>query len=859
MAVAGRGGEEQQHDDGCSGSLDAYRAKRRFAKTPEPKGRKARRQGRQFTMQKHAARRLHYDLRLELDGVLKSWAVTRGPSVDPSAKRLAVRTEDHPVDYATFEGTIPKGEYGAGTVLLWDRGTWEPEGDPRAGLAQGKFVFKLRGERLSGGWALVRMRPREKEKGENWLLLKQVDEAAAAERDVTAEHTTSIATGREMEAIAANGETPPAAEPGGKRTKPKRKATTPLPAFVAPALAQLVDEAPEGEGWLFEPKFDGYRAIIAASGDNVRIHTRNGHDWTHRFRLVAEALAALDLDGALLDGEITVVDASGRTDFGALQRSLDAGDNARHSLFVFDLLASGGKSLRTLPLIERKTRLERLLAGAGRSGRIHYTDHLERDSAAMGEALREAGFEGLIAKRADSRYRSGRGRSWLKIKFAKRQEFVIVGWSPSSAAHRPFASILLGLQEPDGLHYAGRVGTGFSARDLSDLARRFADLAREKSPLTGPVPRAVARDANWLEPELVAEITYAERTRDGAVRHGSFVGLRQDKPAAEIGPERSLSRAAPRHAAAAKDKVAKMTAGTSDGDTVAGVRLTNPDRVLYPAQGLTKRDLAHYLDVIGERMMPYLADRLVSLVRCPEGRAKKCFFQRHGGAGLPDVFKELPVTHKRGDVAGYLYLDDRRGLVAAIQMGVLELHIWGSRIDDVDKPDRMVFDLDPDPAVGFERVRDAAAAMRDALEALGLASFALLTGGKGVHVVVPLTRRHDWPTVKAFSRALAERFVAADPESYVATMSKARRQNRIFIDHFRNERGSTAIAPYSPRTHQGAPVAWPVTWAELAKAEMAALVDVPEALRRAGGPDPWTGYAAVRQSITAGARRALGL
>ena len=406
---------------------------------------------------------------------------------------------------------------------------------------------------------------------------------------------------------------------------------------------------------------------------------------------------------------------------------------------------------------------------------------------------------------------------------------------------------------------AGRVGSGFGARDLGDLARRFANLARETSPLIRPVARAMTRDANWIEPELVAEIGYAERTRDGAARHGRFVGLRQDKPPAEVGPERSLPTAAPRRTAAAKDKVAKMTAGTSDGDTIAGVRLSNPDRVLYPARGVTKRDLAHYLDAIGERMMPYLADRLVSLVRCPEGRAKKCFFQRHGGAGLPDVFKQLPVTHKRGKVAGYLYLDDARGLVAAAQMGVLELHIWGSRIDDVDKPDRLVFDLDPDPAVGFERVRVAAAAMRDALEALGLESFPLLTGGKGVHVVVPLTRRHDWPTVKAFSRALAERFVDAEPESYVATMSKARRQNRIFIDNFRNERGSTAIAPYSPRAHPGAPVAWPVTWPGLAKAGSAALIDVPEALRRAGEADPWAGYRMVRQSITAGARRALGL
>jgi bifunctional non-homologous end joining protein LigD len=855
VAAVLRSGADERRDEGRNGSLDAYRAKRRFTKTPEPKGRKSRRQGHLFTMQKHAARRLHYDLRLELDGVLLSWAVTRGPSLDPKVKRLAVRTEDHPVDYAAFEGTIPKGEYGAGTVLLWDRGTWEPEGDPRAGLAAGKLGFKLHGERLSGSWALVRMRKKEKEKRENWLLLKHADAAAAAGRDVTAEHTTSIATGREMDAIAANG----AATPTAKRTKPKRKAAAPLPAFVAPQLAQLVDDVPDGEGWLFEPKFDGYRAIVAASGEQVRIHTRNGHDWTHRFPWVAAAIAALDLDGALLDGEITVIDADGRTDFGALQRSLEAGEGARHSLFVFDLLATGGKSLRNLQLVERKARLERLLAGTGRHGRVHYTDHVERDGAAMGAALRQAGFEGLIAKQTDGRYRSGRGRSWLKIKFAQRQEFVIVGWSPSSAVHRPFASILLGLHSPDGLRYAGRVGSGFGARELEALSRRFADLGRATSPLAGEVPRAVARDAGWLEPELVAEIGFAERTRDGAVRHGRFLGLRQDKPAAEVESERPTPAARQRRTVAAEHKVATMAKSTEDADTIAGVRLSNPDRVLYPAQGLTKRDLAHYLDVIGERMMPYVRDRLVSLVRCPQGRAKKCFFQRHGGAGLPDDFKALPVTHKRGDVADYLYLDDKKALVAAMQMGVLELHIWGSKIDAIDKPDRLVFDLDPDPAVGFERVRDAAAAMRDALDALGLESFALLTGGKGVHVVVPLTRRHDWPTVKAFARALAERFVTAEPESYVATMSKARRKNRIFIDHFRNERGSTAIAPYSPRARQGAPVAWPVTWPELAKAASAAVVEVPEALRRAGGPDPWTGYGEVRQSITAGARRALGL
>ena len=849
-------------------ALAVYRAKRNFERTPEPRGGIAAKAGRLYTIQKHAARRLHYDLRLELDGVLKSWAVTKGPSLDPAQKRLAVRTEDHPIPYARFEGRIPEGNYGAGTVLLWDQGDWEPIGDPHAGLRDGKLVFELHGERLKGQWALVRFgdRPsgrarRNASTRENWLLIKHRDDAAVAEGEPTATGTKSVLSGRDMSAIAAAPDavwrgSGAAAERGkaaaaahgkhrGSAAGTSRKpGNGQLPKFAAPQLATLTDALPRGDDWLFEMKFDGYRALTAAGGDRVEIYTRNGNDWTDRYPAIARAIAALDLKGALLDGEIVAIDDKGRSDFGALQQALGTGGRGL-SYFVFDLLEHAGANLRGRPLDERKAKLREMLSGVSRSGPLFYTDHVMGDGREMYQTLCEKGFEGVIAKRVTGAYRPGRGRGWLKIKCGHEQEFVIVGWSASSA-DRPFASILLAQYEGTRLRYAGRVGSGFSDQDLAALSKQFKALARKGSPLDAAVPSAIMNGVHWLKPKLVAQVAFAEFTADGIVRHGRFIGLRQDKPARSV--EREVAMPLPAAEAKANDEA-----------SIGGVRLTHPGKLLYPQQKLTKRDLARYLEAAAGRMLPHLADRPLSLLRCPEGQAGQCFFQRHAGAGMSDAIHRVDITDKDGTAQEFLTIADAAGLITAAQLGVLEFHIWGVHIDDVERPDRIVFDLDPDPSVAFPAVRDAALGLRDALDALGLTSFALLSGGKGVHVVVPIVRRHTWPTVKQFAKALAERFATQLPERYVATMRKARRKGRIFIDHFRNDRTASAIAPYSPRAREGAAVAWPVTWKELAKVPAADMVSLATATRRLTDPDPWDGYDKTKQHLTVAALNALGV
>jgi len=820
------------------GRLQRYRSKRDFSRTREPAG--ARRGGDKqggegfFVVQKHAARRLHYDFRLAHDGALLSWAVTRGPSLDPAEKRLAVRTEDHPLDYADFEGTIPKGQYGGGTVMLWDRGRFRPRGDIEAGLKAGKIEVELEGERLRGGFALVRMRDRKREGRENWLLIKARDEAADPAWSA-AKFDSSVASGRTLAEIAA------AAPAAGGRSRPARRKAARSggepPAFVSPQLATLVEEAPEGEDWLHEIKYDGYRLLAAVAGEQVRLYTRSGLDWTSRFRSIAEALARRDLAPCLLDGEVVVAGAGGRSDFAALQRALREGEGEL-AYFVFDLLRQAGKDLRREPLLQRKQRLRALLQG--RRDVLRYSDHERgRGDRVAAQACR-LGLEGIVSKRVDAPYRSTRSRDWLKVKCVRRQEFVIGGWS-ASQRDRPFASLLLGVREGRALRYAGRVGSGFDAETLESLAAALR--AREvEAPPFSEVPRAIARGAHWCRPELVAEVAYSELTAEGYVRHGVFLGLREDKPARSIGMERAAKRDEP-----ARD------------ERPAGVALTNPDRVLFPAMAITKRDLADYLLAVAPRLLPQLRGRPVSLVRCPQGRAKACFFQKHAGKGFPEAFGRLPIREKSGGSEDYLLVESEAALAACAQMGVLELHLWGSRKDRIEKPDRLVFDLDPGEGIAFAEVRRAARELAAVLEEAGLSSFPLVTGGKGVHLVLPLQRRHAWPAVAAFAKAFAEKMADLDPGRFVATMSKARRKGRIFIDHFRNQRGATAIAPFSPRAREGAPVALPVSWEELDELPAANRFSFAEARRRAAGPDPWEGYAALRQSPTAGGLRRIGL
>ncbi|MEH6789721.1 DNA ligase D [Parasphingorhabdus sp.] len=791
--------------------LEQYNQKRDFTKTREPAGTVAAGQGNRFLVQKHAATRLHYDLRLEQGGVLKSWAVTKGPSLDPDDKRLAVRTEDHPMSYAQFEGSIPKGEYGGGTVMLWDSGIWYPvEGKSASDLEQGHLHFILEGERMRGEWLLVRMKGKAKEKRENWLLRKIEDDHAGGSDDLVVRALTSVKTGRTMAQIAADDESAslPLDETGqlsqailaqedrkepktSKATRRKKPRSFSAPRFRKPQLATLVGDVPTGNDWLHEIKYDGYRCLLAVAGSDARIYTRSGKDWSERFPEILEAAGRLDLSSALIDGEIVKLDGSGNPNFSELQTALKH-DTGGVTLFAFDLLESDGEDLAALTTIERKDRLASLVAGGGST--IRMADHIFGAGEKLYEAMCKAGQEGIISKRADSPYRGRRTRNWLKIKCTRRQEFVIIGWRSSDKAGRPFASLLLGQNEGGQLVYKGRVGTGFGDEMLEELAGKMDRLARKTAP--ADVPKAESRDANWVTPTLVAEIAFSEFTGEGRVRHGSFVGLRSDKPASEVRPERSMP-----HQSSRKDK--------------SGIKISSRDRVIFPDAGATKGDLADYYENVGALMLPWIAHRPVSLVRCPQGRAKKCFFQKHDAGSFGDQVKNVPITEKDGGAEDYLYIESIGGLLACVQMGTIEFHDWGSQIAALERPDRMVFDLDPDEEIDFAAVRKAASDIGQALADIGLASFPMLSGGKGIHVVVPLEPEAEWPEVKDFARRFSTALAQTEPDRFTATMSKDKRKGKIFIDWLRNQRGATSVVPYSARAREGAPVAAPVSWDKL--------------------------------------------
>ncbi|WP_435202064.1 DNA ligase D [Qipengyuania sp. 902] len=772
--------------------LTEYNAKRDFKQTPEPAGKpEASKSGDLFIVQKHDATRLHWDLRLEVDGVLKSWAVTKGPSPDPDIKRLAVRTEDHPMSYAEFEGVIPKGEYGGGTVMLWDRGSWAPvEGKSAKDLEKGHLHFTLQGERMRGEWLLVRLKQKSGEKRENWLLRKLQDEHAEAGDALVQRELTSVATGRSMAEIAARKDGARAITGTKKSRKTK---TAALPKYRKPQLATLVDDVPTGNRWMHEIKFDGYRALVAARGKDVRIYTRNGKDWTDKFGPLVDAIAALDLPSALIDSEIVAYDDKGNPDFSTLQKVLKRGSGSQQpsdklAVHTFDLLELEGDDLSDLPNIERKERLEALLANA--EAPIHVAEHVLGAGETLYRAMCDAKQEGIISKTVDGKYSGRRSKAWVKVKCTRRQEFVVIGWKASSAKGRPFASLLLAQHEGGELVYKGNVGTGFSSDDLDELAAKLKRLERKTPP--AEVEKASSRNVTWVTPKLVAEIAFAEFTADGNVRHGSFLGLRGDKPAKMVVPEKPAS-------APAEEEVA----------------ISSRDRVIFPDSGQTKGELADYYAAIAPVMLPFAARRPVSLVRCPQGRAKKCFFQKHDSGALGDAVHHVPIREKDGGHEDYLYVEDQRGLLQCVQMGTIEFHGWGARSDDVEQPDRMIFDLDPDKGLGFTEVKTAARDIHDRLADLGLTSFAMLSGGKGVHVVVPLTPGHGWGEHKDFARRFSEALSLAEPDRFTANMSKAKRRGRIFIDWLRNQRGATAVLPYSARARSGAPVAVPVTWNEL--------------------------------------------
>ncbi|MFP5329967.1 MAG: DNA ligase D [Alphaproteobacteria bacterium] len=789
--------------------IATYNRKRDFTKTREPRGRKLKGKGDSFVVQKHDASHLHWDFRLELDGVLLSWAVPKGPSIDPGEKRLAMRTEDHPLDYGGFEGTIPKGEYGGGTVMLWDRGRWVPEPgkDPRKTLKEGHLHFTLEGERMKGEWVMFRLKPRPGDKRETWMLKKVTDEYAdPAHGDALVDEcVTSVTTGRTMAEIASGEDVWRSNRGGRKGGRAKRKASEAPPEFARPQLATLVDDIPTGSSWLFEYKYDGYRLLLATGSGAVTAWTRKGKDWSDKFRALVKAAEGLP-PGCLIDGEAVALNDKGKPDFQLLQSTLKEQRGKNLVFYAFDLLVDRGEDIRDLPNIERKERLAELLKGAPPA--IIYGDHVVGKGEALFQAICADGGEGIIAKKASAPYRGERTRNWLKVKCIQRQEFVIVGWAESDK-RVGFRSLLLAARDGGKLTYVGKVGTGFDTRMLHDLLDRMQPL--EIGEPAVDVPRADRRQAHYIRPELVAEVAFTEFTTEGILRHPSFIALREDKPASEVVVERPK----PLTEKAATKPSKRKTGEARPTPESLGIKISNPDRTIYPTEKLTKYDLASYYAAIDPLIMADAANRPLTLIRCPQGRAKKCFFQKHdSGSFGPDV-KHIPITEKKGDTEDYLYVEDIRGVLACVQMGTIEFHGWGSRVEKVEYPDRLVFDLDPDVGLDFAAVREAALRLRDLLADLGLETFPLLSGGKGIHVIAPLDASADWEAVTSFAERFARAVSEAESDRFTANMRKVQRKGRIFLDWLRNQRGSTAVLPYSARAREGAPVAAPIAWEEL--------------------------------------------
>ena len=788
--------------------LETYESKRDFARTPEPRGAPGRsRRQLQYVIQRHDARKLHYDLRLEHAGVLKSWAVPKGPSLKPGERRLAVQTEDHPLDYASFEGEIPEGPYGAGSVLIWDRGYWQPEGDPDRGLAEGKLDFEIHGERLNGHFVLVRLATRDsRSRPAEWLLMKHDKKRG------TRSQAASVPLGKRKR------------KEGATLRDLKGARSRPLPPEVLPQLATAVARVPDGPDWVFEPKLDGFRVLCRRGPEGIAILTRGGRDWTMRFPGIAEGALQLPCDSAILDGEAVVLDRRGLSDFQRLQKAIAAGDE-RIVFVAFDLLYLDGYDLRDVPLERRKALLERLLDKPPPA--IRYGEHVQGPGP---EFLREAcrlGLEGIIAKRAGDSYRAGRTRSWLKVKCIRRQEFVVVGFTKPAGTRSGFGALLLATRDSAGapLRYAGKVGTGFDRRTLADLRARLEPLRRKGASIADAPPR-IAREALWVVPRLVAEIAFSEWTDDGRLRHPRFKGLRDDKMPAEVVAERPI-----------------------DNRNDRRERLTHPDKVLFPDDGITKRELAEYWQAVADHALPLMRERPLMLLRCPEGHGAQCFYQKHVGISMPDSVPRVMVS---ADEEPYSMVDSLPALLGLVQIAAIELHAWGSRADRLEHPDIIVLDLDPDEDLEWKAVVAAAFELKARLEDLGLVPFLRVTGGKGLHVVVPVVPGPRWPAVKKFARAVADEMARAAPQRFTTSVSKRRRRGRIFIDYLRTDRGSTAIASYSPRARAGAPVALPIDWREIESPGQApprfGLRDVPSLVARR--VDPWRDFEASRRSLT---------
>ena len=927
--------------DAVDEQLARYRAMRDFAMTAEPAGssgaKTAPAAGLPFVIQKHAATRLHYDFRLGWRGVLKSWAVTKGPSYNVKDKRLAVEVEDHPIEYGGFEGAIPKGQYGGGTVMVWDQGTWEPVVDVDEGLRQGQLKFILHGKKLHGHWALIRMKgDRFGEKGKNnWLLIKEHDEYERSEKDpaITDEAPDSAVTGRSIEQIAAaedhiwnsnkpervpanrsrltrrstpsSAKSAPAEDRAAAQPAPDRSAVLKdaprekMPGFLAPELATSVEQPPEGEAWLHELKLDGYRIQVHidenAGKRRVRLFTRKGLDWTHRMKDVAAAAALLPVRAAILDGEVVVLTENGTTSFADLQAAFDEGAAHPLTYFAFDLLHLDGHNTRTLPLERRKTILETLLQELNGQDTLRYSSHLRSNGGAMFRRACQMGAEGIVSKLATAPYRSERSRQWLKSKCVMQQEFVVGGFTPLSNGSHGIGSLLLGYYKDGNLIYAGRTGTGFNRKTHALLRDRLEALRQAKAPFHDP-PTEAKKDAIWVKPTTVVEVRFATWTADNLVRQAAFLGLREDKAPKEV--VRETAGAVPKSArkpqreeeppeeeSPAEEseiveseppappqftlhtsnkpsaaKVRKPASSSRSGSAeVAGVRITHPDKILDEQSKLTKLQLAEYYLAVSGHLLPHVADRPLSIVRCPEGSGKPCFFQKHIGMGVPAGIDSVPVTSKKGgEPEEYLTISKVEGLVGLAQMGVLEVHPWGSRNQTLEKPDRIIIDLDPDTELPWKRLVSSAIEVRDLLKQLGLESFVKSTGGKGLHVVAPIAAHHEWPGVKEFAHHFVLMMERAHPDLYLTKMTKSARTNRIFLDYLRNERGATAVAAWSPRARAGVRVAVPLTWAELDRTDpkqfsVANYSDWKSRLKR----DPWISMDSLKQQLTQRAMKAV--
>ena len=821
---------------------ERYREMRDFTATPEPRGRVAKKKAKalRFYIQRHAATRLHYDFRLELEGVLKSWAVPKGPSLDPADKRLAMQTEDHPLDYGDFEGVIPEKQYGAGEVLLWDKGVWTPEDrDALEALRKGRLHFRLDGEKLHGSWILTRTRGNEDRPA--WLLIKRHDDEAKSGYDVTAERPESVK--------------PPATR--AKRGHAKYGHQMELPPFITPQLATLVTEPPTTGDWLYEVKHDGYRMLARLATRDARLFTRSGKDWTERLPSLATALKRLKLEGTWLDGEIVVLRSNGRASFQALQNAFDFGRDGEIVYYVFDAPFLKGEDLRALPLAERKKKLR---AALGKSSAVRFSDHLAGEAHEVLDKACEMGLEGLIGKATDAPYVAGRTKTWIKLKCRQRQDFVIAGYTAPGGSRTGFGALVLGVHDVPGgkLKYAGKVGTGFDEQLLEMLTRRLSKLKRPDSPLVNP-PRE--KGIEWLRPQLVCEVAFAERTDDGILRQASFMGLREDIPATSVSEERAQKPPEDKTPARAKGARRPLNRGPATSDNVVhGIKITHPERIVYPALGFTKLDLARYYDSVGELIVPQLAKRPLTLVRCPDGVEKECFYQRHLAMGAsPGEVKT--VKRERSSKGYYIYIDSHSALITLVQNGAVEMHTWGAKVPHAQRPDRITLDLDPDEGLPWEKLVRATEMTRTIVEALKLKCFLKTTGGKGLHVVLPIAPKLPWAEVKEFSRLIAEFLVRAEPALFTAKVAKERREGKVFVDYLRNSETASAVAAFSARARPNAGVSTPLAWDELTVDEDVRPLYTVQTLRQRLArlkTDPWADYDEGEQPITQAMWRALG-